>query len=587
MTATVKVLVIGGYGVFGGRLIQLLEDEPRLNLLVAGRSSARADTFVRARRSTAAKLTPIGFDRADDVADRLAAIRPDIVVDASGPFQAYGKNRYRVVEACIAQRIHYVDLADGSDFVAGIAAFDAQAKAAGIHVLSGVSSFPVLTAAAVRRLSAGMTTVKTIRGGIAPSPYAGVGENVIRAVVGYAGKPIRRKRAGAFGRGYPWTEHYRYTIAVPGFVPLGDRLFSLVDVPDLQALPALWPEAEDIWMGAAPVPESLHRMLAALAWLVRLRLMPTLAPLASLMHAGTNRTRFGEHRGGMFVEVEGFDAAGAPRKCSWHLLAEGDDGPLIPSMAVETIIRNTLAARPPAAGARAAIRELELDDYQRAFARRTIFTGIRDDGADDARDDAPLYARILGDAWHHLPAAIRDMHALRGRHVANGRATVKRGRGLLAGLAARLAGFPPASADVPVLVAFDATGGEETWTRTFGDHAFSSRQQAGRGRSQHLLCERFGPLRFDMALVVSAERLSLVLRRWSIFGVPLPMALGPHSDAYESAENERFNFHVRIAHPLTGLIVQYDGWLRRHELAIEAPASATALNAPPRSTTDE
>jgi hypothetical protein len=34
MTAAAKVLVIGGYGVFGGRLIQLLEDEPRLNLLV-------------------------------------------------------------------------------------------------------------------------------------------------------------------------------------------------------------------------------------------------------------------------------------------------------------------------------------------------------------------------------------------------------------------------------------------------------------------------------------------------------------------------------------------------------------------------
>jgi N-acetyl-gamma-glutamylphosphate reductase len=43
MTAAVKVLVIGGYGVFGGRLVQLLEDEPRLNLLVAGRCAARAD----------------------------------------------------------------------------------------------------------------------------------------------------------------------------------------------------------------------------------------------------------------------------------------------------------------------------------------------------------------------------------------------------------------------------------------------------------------------------------------------------------------------------------------------------------------
>ena len=35
-----------------------------------------------------------------------------------------------------------------------------------------------------------------IRGGIAPSPYAGVGENVIRAIAGYAGQPVELKRDG-------------------------------------------------------------------------------------------------------------------------------------------------------------------------------------------------------------------------------------------------------------------------------------------------------------------------------------------------------------------------------------------------------
>jgi Domain of unknown function (DUF4166)/Saccharopine dehydrogenase NADP binding domain len=562
MTAATKVLVIGGYGVFGSRLIRLLENEPRLNLLVAGRSADQATAFVRSRGGTAAQLTPIAFDRNGDLAGRLAAIRPDLVVDASGPFQAYGGDRYRAVQACVTARANYLDLADGSDFVAGIGAFDAQAKAAGIYILSGASSFPVLTAAAVRRLSMGMTAVKAIRGGIAPSPYARVGVNVIRAIASYAGKPIRRKRAGTFGTGYPWTEHLRYTVAVPGLVPLGDRLFSLVDVPDLQALATLWPEVEEIWMGAAPVPEALHRALAALAWLVRLRLLPTLAPIAPLMYAATNRIRWGEHRGGMFVEVEGVDASRAPLRRSWHLLAEADDGPLIPSMAIEAIICNALRGRAPAAGARAAIRELELDDYQQSFGQRKIFTGIRDgDASGDANNNAPLYARILGNAWQHLPAPIRRMHDVRGRHAAKGRAKIERGRGLLAQLAAAVIGFPPACSDVPVAVEFDTAKSGEIWRRTFGNRSFSSRQSSGHGRSQHLLREHFGPLRFDMALVAGGEHLSLVLRRWSILGLPLPLAVCPHSESYESAENDRFNFHVRISHPLTGLIVQYDGWL--------------------------
>jgi hypothetical protein len=223
MTDGLKILIIGGYGVFGGRIVALLEDEPKLTLFVAGRSIALATNFARSRNTAAARLIPIAFDRSGDVAGQLLAIRPDIVVDAGGPFQVYGDPRYRVVDACLAHNVNYLDLADGSDFVAGIGAFNDRAKGAGLYILSGVSSFPVLTAAAVRRLAVGMTKVKAIRGGIALSPYAGVGENVIRAIAGYAGRPIRRKRNGVFCDGYPLTEHLRYSIAPPGRVPLHNK----------------------------------------------------------------------------------------------------------------------------------------------------------------------------------------------------------------------------------------------------------------------------------------------------------------------------------------------------------------------------
>ena len=103
----------------------------------------------------------------------------------------------------------------------------------------------------------------------------------------------------------------------------------------------------------------------------------------------------------------------------------------------------------------------------------------------------------------------------------------------------------------------------ETWTRTFGDQSFSSHQFAGRGRSEQLLCESFGPLTFAMALVPEGERLKLVLRRWSAFGIPLPMWLCPRSNSFETVEDGRFRFHVEISHPLLGLIVRYRGSLER------------------------
>ena len=552
---TLKVLILGGYGTFGGRLARLLADEPRVALLIAGRSLAQAQAFCAALPAKAA-LTPVRFDREGDVEAQLTALAPDMVVDASGPFQTYG-DLYRVVRAALVRGINYLDLADGSDFVHGIAQFEAQARERGVFVLAGASSFPVLTAAVTRRLAAGMR-VETITGGIAPSPYAGVGLNVIRAIAGYAGQKVALVRDGRKSFGYGLAESRRYTVAPPGRVPLRNIRFSLVDVPDLQVLPDLWPGLRAIWMGAGPVPEILHRVLNACAWLVRLRLVRSLAPLAPLMHWATNVLRWGEHRGGMFVEVAG-EAEGARVTRSWHMIAEADDGPLIPSMACEAIIRHCLDGAPPAPGARAAVGDLELDDYEKLFARRAIVTGRRE--ATPRTPALPLYRRLLGEAYASLPAPLQALHDLNGDMTAEGTATVTRGTSSLARFAAAVIGFPQAGENVPVRVDFKIENGCERWTRTFSGRSFHSTQEEGGGRYEWLVCERFGPLKAGMALVIDDGKLRLVVRRWSLFGIPLPLRLAPRGDSYEYAEDGRFHFHVEIGHPLSGPIVAYRGWL--------------------------
>jgi hypothetical protein len=423
----------------------------------------------------------------------------------------------------------------------------------------------VLTAAVIRRLAQGMAHIDTVTGGIAPSPHAGVGRNVIRAIASYAGRPVKLVRDGRKTVGYALIETKRYTIAPPGHLPLHPVRFSLVDVPDLQVLPDLWPSLRSVWLGAGPVPEIWHRALNALAWAVRLRLLPSLLPLAGLMYGTMNRLSFGEHRGGMFVAVEGVGADGNRLDRSWHLLAEGEDGPLIPSMAAAAIIRRCLAEKIPQAGARAAATDLELADYEALFERRRISTGFRQSGP--APDRAPLYRRMLGEAWDLLPPPLRVMHEVSGGLIADGEAVVERGGGLLARLVARLMGFPPAGREVPVTVRFRVEQGREHWRRTFGSssfssvHSFSSVQEQGRGRFDRLLCERFGLFSFGLALVVEEARLRLVVRRWSFAGLPLPAAWAPRGEAYESAEGGRFHFYVEIRHPLTGLIVRYRGWL--------------------------
>src|SRR3546814_18823793 len=102
--------------------------------------------------------------------------------------------------------------------------------------------------------------IVSVEGGIAPSPYAGIGLNVMRAVVGYAGSPVKLQRGGKQTHGIGLAESMRFTIAVPGRMPLRNIHFSHVDVPDLQVIPPEHLTLSDIWMGAGPVPEVFHRV---------------------------------------------------------------------------------------------------------------------------------------------------------------------------------------------------------------------------------------------------------------------------------------------------------------------------------------
>lgn len=554
---SLRILIVGGYGIFGGRLAELLADEARLTLIIGGRSLTKAEFFC-ASRPVQTRLFPARFDRDQPLAPQLQALQPDIVVDASGPFQGYGKAPYRLVEAAIAHGADYLDFSDGAAFVRGVGRLDAAARERGVTILSGVSSFPVLTAAAVRHLAGAFARVDSISAGIAPSPHAVVGENVLKAIASYAGQAVPARRRGQTLLVHPLTETRRVTIAPPGVLPLPSTLFSLVDVPDLQLLADAWPSVRSIWVGTGPRPEILHRCLIVLSLLVRWKMVRSLTPLADLFLWANRFLRWGAHRGGMVVEVEGADHRGQKLRRSWHLTAEGDDGPYIPAMAIEALIRRRLDGHRPEPGARPATGALGLADYSKVFAGRLFAHGTRETSAEAGQ---PLYPALLGAAYQDLPPAIQALHRHEGNHTASGRASVERGRGLLSRLVGAAVGFPKAGSDMPVSVTFEITRGREVWIRDFGGRRFRSVQTAGRGRNAYLVDERFGPLSFGLALVVEEGRLKLVVRNWRCLGLPLPRFLAPFGNSFESAEDGRFNFSVEIAHPLLGLIVRYKGWL--------------------------
>ena len=553
-----KVLIIGGYGMFGGRLTRLLSSESRVEVLVAGRSLSKATDFCQSI-SGPARLTPTRLDRNKAVADRIAELGPDMVVDASGPWQSYGSHPYQVARAAIRNSAHYLDIADDRTFVLGITELDAEAKRHGVAVLSGASTCPALSGAVSRQLSSGLNRVHSLTGGIAPSPFVPMGRSVIEAIAGYAGKSLAVWKGGSPGTATALVSSRDFTIAPPGTIPLPRLRFSLVDVPDLDALRMQSVPVDSVWFGVATRPAIFQRGLRWLATGVNRGWIRSLSALAPSMQWVTNRLSWGEHRGGMYMRVVGENHAGRIEDRSWHLVAAGDSGPCIPLLASVVVIRRILNGTSPSAGARAAIAEFALDDFQPLFDALDIETGQK---RSDSPPEAPLFEKILGDAWDQLPSPVREAHQVKGEHVLEGNGKVLRGKTLLSRIIARVFGFPTRAGNASIRVRMRRSKDVETWRRDFDGHRFSSSLLAGKGKTEGLIIERFGPVAIAMALSVDGRVLRYTPRHWSFAGIPLPPALLPRGDMFETVEDGRFRFHVNVRLPVAGRVVTYEGFLQ-------------------------
>jgi hypothetical protein len=536
-------LVIGGYGGFGARLSRRLAGGGH-DVLIAGRSAARAEECA----TVIPGAKPVVLDRDRDIAPILVQHRPDLVIDAAGPFQASG---YRVPLACIAAGISYLDLADARDFVTGIGALDGAAQAAGVAVVSGASSVPALSGAVARRLALGLDRVTQVESAISASNRATAGPSVAAAILSYVGKPVRVWRGQRWVARTGWQELRRERFEIAGARPITGRLVALCDVPDHQLLPDMLPGRPAVTFRAGT--ELRFQMLALwlASWHVRWGWPKSLSGLAPSMRKLQRLTRWaGTDRSAMSVTLKGL-RGGALVERRWTLLAEQGDGPEIPTLAAALLAEEIVAGR-IVPGARDASDLLTLDRFDELFAGLAIRHQIVERVV-----EAPLYGRVMGEDFARLRPLIRRIHLVHGDGGAAGEALVRRGTSLLARLAGWMIRFPPAGTH-PLHVHFAEQSGAERWTRHFGPHSFSSKlRQHGR-----MLVERFGPLSFNFELVGDEAGLEMLLRRWTCLGLPLPFALAPRTQAREWQEGERFHFDVRIAVPLAGDVVHYSGWLR-------------------------
>lgn len=532
--------MLGGYGTFGRRMAPRLV-EAGFEVLVAGRSVAKAEAFCAGRPG----LTPLALDRDFGLASALAEHRPFALVDAAGPFQGMG---YDVPRAAIAAGSHYLDIADARDFVCGIGALDGEARAAGVAVISGASTVPALSGAVARRLAEGMDEVRSVEMVLSATSLGTSGRSITKVALSYLGRPIALWRQRRWTVGHGAQELQRQDFEVKGAVPLLGRLAGLADVPDLALLPDRLPGRPAVVFRAG-TDLALHNAgLWLLSWPARWRWFG--GPPAGLLSGVQRLTGWaGSNRSAMIIRL--FGKAGARRlERRWTLIADADDGPQIPTLTVPLLL-GKLAAGGIAPGARDAGTLLELADFAASFAGLAVAQDIV-----EIEQQAPLYERVMGAGHEVLPKKVRELHDILRDDGAHGRAKVTRGRNLFARLVAAAIGFPE-EGEHDLHVGFAERDGRETWTRDFSGRRFSSILYEKDG----LLIERFGATAFGFDLPSKRTGLEMVLRRWWLGPITMPMALAPRTPAREYEEDGRFHFDVEIGLPLIGPVVHYRGWL--------------------------
>jgi len=332
------VVVLGGYGVFGSRIVRSLARHGEIDLVIAGRSRAAASQFAAELNAGAANASarPLAIDIADvGQWPALFAEHPDVLVDTAGPFQ--GRD-YALAQRCVEAGVHYIDIADGRRYVAGIAALDAAALEHGVLVVSGASTVPAVTTAVVTDLVEPGEVVVEIDVGISPGHRAPRGLATVRSIVASCGHAI--PSLGGRTRDYDWGGLVRHRYPPP----VGLRWLSNVDTPERALWRDRYPSLVRGSVRAGLEIGSLHVGLWLLAQAVRVGLLRSLAPQAArFIRIADACDRFGSDTGAMHVRVVTRDGGG--RRSTWQatLVAERGDGPQIPATPAALLVKKLLS----------------------------------------------------------------------------------------------------------------------------------------------------------------------------------------------------------------------------------------------------
>lgn len=155
-----RVLIVGGYGVFGRLLAREILETTDARVVIAGRNIRRANEECRA---LGMRADPVALDLSDPAALAREAAGCAAVVCAAGPFSSLAPDLPAVAARAGA---HWFDVADDPAWVLPLlrdGGLDRLARERGVSVIPGSSSAPGLSGALTRWALARVPGARRVR----------------------------------------------------------------------------------------------------------------------------------------------------------------------------------------------------------------------------------------------------------------------------------------------------------------------------------------------------------------------------------------------------------------------------------------
>ncbi len=359
-----RVLIIGGYGNFGRFISNKLALEKNLQLIIAGRNPEKGSKLV-SQLDAHNEPEVVRLDIFEDLEESFSTIQPDIVIHTSGPFQTQS---YIVAKACLERGCHYLDLADAREFVNGISVLNHQAIEKRVLLVTGASSVPTLTCAIIDAYKHEFETFTEVDSAITTAQITAEGLATTQAILSYVGKTFSVLKEGKQTYVFGWQD-----MRFRKFWQINSRALCNCNIPDFDVLPKRYPNLKSIRFQAGIELKFQHVILYFLSFLVRVKLLSSLAPFAKPMLAISKLFEFmSSGKSGYFLNMKGLDQKGNHKLLEFDLVARQQHGQLIPCIPVILLTKKLAADEIAQTGATPCVGLLSLEEYIEALSEFDI-----------------------------------------------------------------------------------------------------------------------------------------------------------------------------------------------------------------------